>query len=88
MTSITMLGVYPYMRIYGCAEMDRVGLHFDDIGRVAQCHRGRSVRRVLSVAERAEDGVTVDADDADMRRALPAVAGRAFVGLVTASSAW
>ncbi|NHU49380.1 hypothetical protein G9373_43430, partial [Rhodococcus sp. A14] len=42
---------------------------------------------LLSVAERADDGVTVDDGDADMRRALPAVAGRAFVGMVTASSA-
>jgi hypothetical protein len=42
----------------------------------------------LSVAERADDGVTVDAVDVDMRRALPAVAGRAFVGVVRESSAW
>ncbi|WP_415651141.1 hypothetical protein [Rhodococcus opacus] len=37
----------------------------------------------MSVAERADDGVTVDAE---MTRTLPAFAGAPFVGLGTASS--
>jgi hypothetical protein len=41
----------------------------------------------LAVAEYADDAVTVDADAPDVRKTPPAVAGRVFVGAVTASSA-
>lgn len=37
--------------------------------------RAGQVRRLLSAAERADEGVTVDADDADMRKALPRFRG-------------
>jgi len=43
---------------------------------------------VLAVTEYADDAVMVDADASDVRKAPPAVAGGAFVGVVTASSAW
>lgn len=43
---------------------------------------------VSAVAEGADDGVAVLVVDADVAKALPAVAGRALVGSVTASSGW
>jgi len=43
---------------------------------------------MLAVAEDADDAVMIVADDADVRKAPPAVAGGAFVGVVTVSSAW
>lgn len=42
--------------------------------------------RVLRVVEGAEDAVVGVAADADVMKALPAAAGRALVGSVTASS--
>jgi hypothetical protein len=42
----------------------------------------------LAVAENADDAVAVVADAADVRKAPLAVADGAFVGVVTASSAW
>jgi len=43
---------------------------------------------LLTVAEDADVGVVVVADDADVIKALPAGAGRALVGVVAASSVW
>ncbi len=43
---------------------------------------------VWPVAEDADDAVTIDADAADMREALPGLAGRACIGVMTGSSAW
>jgi hypothetical protein len=47
-----------------------------------------SRRQVLTVTEYADDAVIVDADASDLRKAPPAGRVRAFLGVVTVSSAW
>jgi hypothetical protein len=43
---------------------------------------------MLAVTEDADDVVLVVADASDVRKTPLAVAGRVFVGVVTASSVW